>query len=210
MKVFVVYKEARVTLEVTLKQTVAELRETVRDIFQIGPDEGPTGSEEQETLRLTLTYAGADLNPKWFIADVGIVSGVTLRAVLREEVKASLLIHITFTGEVKEISQKIHFRSTPVSDIRSMASRLSGLPVGCFRLVSPAGAEMFDIHVLEVYNITLGDKVKLEVWDGWVDFLKAAFAGQVSTVTSLLSPDEVTTRYQCKVSCHVCTLFPDT
>jgi hypothetical protein len=199
MKVFIVYNDERVTLDVMPQQTVADLRETVRDIFQIGPDEAPPDCERQETYRLTLTYAGADLNPAWCLVDVGIVTGVTLRAVQRQEVKASLLINVTFTEEVMEVSQKIDFRTTRVADMRGLASRMSGLPVGCFRLLSPQGVEMFDIHVLEVYGMKMGDSVRLEVWDGWSDLLKAAFAGQVHVVTSLLSQDDVTARYQCKV-----------
>ena len=199
MKVFVVYNQERVTLDVALLETVGELIEIVRDVFQIGPDEGPAGSDEQEAIKLTLTYAGADLNPKWFLTDLGIQSGVTLRAVLREEIKASLRIFVVFTGETKEILEKINFHTATVADVRGRASKLSGLPVGCFRLLTAQGKEMFDIHILDVYGINLGDTLKLEVWDGWADFLKAAFAGQTNQVMASMSADEVTARYQCKV-----------
>ncbi len=40
-----------------------------------------------------------------------------------------------------------------------------------FRLVSPAGAEMFDCHVLDDYEIGVGAVIRAETWDGHNDFL---------------------------------------
>ena len=93
MRIFVVYGKERITVDVNDTQTVHDVKETVRDLLNMGPDEGPTGVEVQEKKILTLTYAGSELDCTWVFADIGITPLSTIKAALREEVNPSLYIY---------------------------------------------------------------------------------------------------------------------
>lgn len=70
MRVFVAYNSDRVSLEVHESDTVGEIREKVRDLFNIGPD----GSSI-----LTLRFYGGELKTTWLISDLGLVPGCSLK-----------------------------------------------------------------------------------------------------------------------------------
>jgi hypothetical protein len=167
MRLSVVYEGERVILDIVASEKVSDVRERVREAFQIGSDEGPTGGEMQERKILTLTFCGADLDHKWFIMDVGIPSGATIRAVLRDEIKPTVYIYIVFNDETVPVIQKINFITMTVAEFRGVASRKTGLPVGVFRLLNDQGREMYDCHALDDYGLDLGGTVTLEIWDGW-------------------------------------------
>ena len=59
MRVFVAYGHNRQSFDIETEEKVQDVRERVREAFEIGPDEGPAGVEMQEKKILTLTYAGA-------------------------------------------------------------------------------------------------------------------------------------------------------
>ena len=93
MRIFVVYGQERISVDVYDAQTVHDVKENVRELLNMGPDEGPTGVEVQEKKILTLTYAGSELENSWVFGDIGITPLSTVKAVLREEVKPSLYIY---------------------------------------------------------------------------------------------------------------------
>ncbi len=66
---------------------------------------------------------------------------------------------------------------------------------------------MYDFHTLQKYNVTLGDTVRLEVWDGWSDFLNLAIHGFASHVMQSLSPNDIEARFQLKVALHVAAFY---
>ncbi|ELU15121.1 hypothetical protein CAPTEDRAFT_53190, partial [Capitella teleta] len=207
MRLSVVYENERVILDMNAMERVSDVRERVRDAFGIGSDEGPTGGEMQERKILTLTYCGADLDHKWFITDVGIPSGASIRAVLREELKPTVYIYSVFNEEIVPVIQKINFLTMTAGEFRSIASRKTGLPVGVFRLLNHNGKEMFDCHSLDEYELDLGGTVTLEIWDGWTDFLNLAMMGFSSHVMDSLSSDESVSRYQMRVAMYIAAHF---
>ena len=71
-----------------------------------------------------------------------------------------------------------------------MVSSKTGLPVSVFRLCSPDGKEMFDLHTMEKYKITYGSSIQLHVWDGWGDLLGAATQGHTKKVYKNASSDD--------------------
>ena len=64
-----------------------------------------------------------------------------------------------------------------IEEMRSLASRKTGLPVGIFRLVTQGGKEMYDGHLLEDYGVDVGHTIFLENLDGWNEFLNLAVMG---------------------------------
>lgn len=207
MRVTVTYENQRHTLDICAMERVDDIRERVRDAFGIGSDEGPTGTDLQEKKILTLTYAGAELDNNWYFSDIGIASGATVKALLRDEIKPTIYIYSVFNDEIVPVIQKINFRTMTVGDFRGIASRKTGLPVGVFRLLNKHKQEMFDCHSLDEYDVELGSTVTLEVWDGWTDFLNLAIMGFATHMMDNLSTDEVTSRYQLKVALYVAAHF---
>ena len=45
MRIFVTGESDRITLDITEGDTVEQVREIIRDVMSLGPDEGPEGSE---------------------------------------------------------------------------------------------------------------------------------------------------------------------
>ena len=45
MRIFVTGELDRITLDITEGDTVEQVREIIRDVMSLGPDEGPEGSE---------------------------------------------------------------------------------------------------------------------------------------------------------------------
>ncbi|KAK2181759.1 hypothetical protein NP493_383g04075 [Ridgeia piscesae] len=207
MRIFVVYGQERISVDVYDAQTVHDVKENVRELLNMGPDEGPTGVEVQEKKILTLTYAGSELENSWVFGDIGITPLSTVKAVLREEVKPSLYIYSAFNDDMVPLLDKINFSTLTVSDFRALISRKVGLPVGVFRLLSEKGAEMFDFHTLYDYGVVLGSTVRLDTWDGWNDFLNLAVMGFSSHVMANLMADDAVAKYQMKVAMYMAAHF---
>ena len=210
MRIFVTYENDRITIDIPDGGTVQFVKEDIRDKFCIGPDEGPSGAEQQEKKILTLSYAGADLDPRWIFADIGILAGSTIKAVLKDEVKPSVFIYSVFNEEIVPIYEKIDFQTMTVSEFKGIVSRKTGLPVAIFRLINtqtPHGLEMYDCNKLDDYNIALGSTVRMETWDGWNDFLNLCIMGYASHVLAKLYTDEVIAKYQLKVALYIAAHF---
>ena len=136
MRLFITYRDERYQYDAKDQAAVRDIKETIREVFGIGPDEGPAGVDLQEKKLLTLTYAGSDLDDTWTVTDIGLLTGCTLKAVLRDQIKPTLFIHTMFNNKVLPLFDKINFHHTSVMQFRGMVSRKTGLPVGVFRMVS--------------------------------------------------------------------------
>ncbi len=143
----------------------------------------------------------------WVIHDIGLENGSTLRVILKENVKPTLSVLSAFNGERIDLVEKFDVFGFKVSDLRSIVSKKCGLPISVFRLVNNNGDEMYDFHTLQKYNVTLGDTMRLEVWDGWSDFLNLAIHGFASHVMQSLSPNDIEARFQLKVALHIAAFY---
>lgn len=117
MRIFVVYHGDRVTVDVGEYDTVEEVKALVRDTFSIGADQGPSGlegSEGQEHKVLTLHHQGADLDSNWVLADVGIASGSTVKAMMKNEITPILYIKATFNKEIYPILDQLSVQQLSV------------------------------------------------------------------------------------------------
>ena len=72
---------------------------------------------------------------------------------LRDMVKPSLYLYCGFSGRTLPLVTREIQRRTPVSTLRSLVVRSTGLPVGVFRLLTGTGAEMHDCNTLDMYGI---------------------------------------------------------
>ncbi|XP_071502628.1 uncharacterized protein [Diadema antillarum] len=199
LRIFVVYNKLRYTFDTDANETIASLRDRVCDTCQIDTRGGNNGEQKFVVLQ----YQGADLQDTWKLGDIGIVAGSTLRCFLREEITPKLFVYCAYNDEKVEILEEVRFETDYVAALRSIISRRVGLPVTVYRIVDSEGREMFDGNTLQLYDITFGCTVRLETYDGWNDFLRAASIGHTSHVFHNLSQDESISKFQTRVALFI-------
>ena len=207
MRVSISYKQRRENFVVAYKETIGELKERARKAFRIKPDEGPAGMELEDNQILALTYAGALLADYWTLEDFGIPNGATIRAVLRLEVKPSIFIYCAFNDETVPILGKVNILKTTGGTLRGLVSRQVGLPVTVFRICTADGQQIYDSNLLDNYGIKLKDTLKLDVWDGWKEFLNMCIMGFTRHVMMHLPTDDVIARFYQKVALYIAAHF---
>lgn len=78
-------KQARMSLEVTSRDTVASLKRAVAKAFRLQANARPCVDEESPSHRvLQLAFAGAVLDDSWRLADLHIGFGATINAYIEE------------------------------------------------------------------------------------------------------------------------------
>ncbi|XP_064620330.1 uncharacterized protein LOC135483395 isoform X2 [Lineus longissimus] len=202
MRIFVSFQEERCTMDIPHGKTVAEVKLMVQEKFFIQPNRIAVDGMDTEKNILVLSYAGAELGDDWILTDIGVSPGSTIHAYLKEELRPIVYIFCAYNQDLIQVLEKFKFMDTFISDLRAIASRKTGLPVGVFRLTKEE-KEMYDIHTLDMYDMSIGDTVNLETWDGWNDFLNLAAMGFTSHALTKLSADELVARYQMKVAMYI-------
>ena len=77
-----------------------------------------------------------------------------------------------------------HIQHEYLEEIRTLAAKKTGLPIGIFRLTTKKGTEMFDGHRLEEYGVDVGHTIHCENLDGWNEFINLAIMGFTPQVSS--------------------------
>lgn len=203
MLIFGVYESERVAIDVPIGSTVGEVKKMIQVRLHIFFDE----LVKQDKQVLVLSFAGSDLNDNWIFTDLGIVPGSTCKVCMREEVKPVLFVKCSHDGQVIEIMEDYFVEKLHVSDLRTMVSKKSGLPVCIFRLVSRTNLELFDQHELFDYGIECGDTVYMECWDGWTELINYSILGLTPSVMPLIVSEEIQQRFQLKVVIYIAAHF---
>ncbi|CAH1233760.1 ANKUB1 [Branchiostoma lanceolatum] len=151
MRIFVTFRRERLTVDVETGVTVGQMKREIRDKFSLVGDDGT-----HEKKFLVLTFAGSTLQDEWVFSDIGILPGSTIKCALREVDGPTLFVYTAFNGETVTFLDKINFVSGTVSDVRSLVTRRTGLPIGIYRLLAPGGKEMFDCNTLDFYKVIRG------------------------------------------------------
>ncbi|XP_002740884.1 protein ANKUB1-like [Saccoglossus kowalevskii] len=194
LRIFVSYEDRRHSLDVKPNDDVGSLKLKATEVFQLDTRGGQF---------VVLNYHGSDLADDWYLSDIGVSAGATLKVSVREDVKPKLYVYSVFNGETIEILDDIHPLQTTVAELKTLIVRRSGLPVSVFRVVTEDGTDMFDLNSLDTYGIEFGSTVRMLTWDGWNEFLKAASIGHTSEVTKHLSADEHVAKFQCRVALFI-------
>ncbi|XP_077996463.1 protein ANKUB1-like [Glandiceps talaboti] len=194
MRIFVAFEARRDSLDVKPTDDVANLKAQVTDIFQIDTRGGQF---------VVLNYHGSDLLDDWYLSDIGIHAGATLKVNVREELKPTLYVYSVFNDETIEILEDVNPITTTVAELKTFVVRRCGVPVTVFRLTTNDGVDLYDVNPLDKYNIELGSTVRMYTWDGWNEFLKAAMIGHTAEVLKTLAPDDMVAKYQCRVALFI-------
>ncbi|XP_019486253.1 PREDICTED: protein ANKUB1 isoform X1 [Hipposideros armiger] len=90
-----------------------------------------------------------------------------------------------------------------VSQLRTLIALRCGFPVSVFCLRTPSGLEMFDCNTLRDYQTDMGSTLRLDVWDGWKEFMMGCLLGQKLEVQRYLSNEGPVLKFQKRVALYI-------
>ncbi|XP_077966958.1 protein ANKUB1-like [Styela clava] len=219
MRVFVTFGGTRITVDIQPEDDVKLVKSIVEDKLLL-----ETHEDKKEGKVLDLIYGGASLQDDWILQDVGINSGTTIKCQLKMMQKPKLYVLLGYTDEVLEIMNDINPITTTFATIKSIISETLGLPVSAYRLCvfNPSLShgnpkkkeiekddfiEIFDCNTMENYGLEIGSTVKLEVWDGWSEFIKVALQGHEKRIDQFLSYGEDERHFQRRIALQIAAHF---
>ncbi|XP_054984192.1 protein ANKUB1 [Sorex araneus] len=198
MKIYVAFEGAFEAFDVSTDETVAAVKLMIKDRFHI-----PLSEDKRGRRCLELTHAGATLQDGWSLADVGISACATLKCSAKEEGQPVFSVFNTVTRQRMAIVGDAALVDDRVARLRTLVALRCGLPVGVFCLRTPAGLELYDCNRFQDYGLAPGTTLRLDVWDGWKEFLRGCVRGQTLKVQRYLSTEGPVLRYQKRVALYV-------
>ncbi|KAM7012538.1 protein ANKUB1-like [Tautogolabrus adspersus] len=179
-------------------QTVGAMKQMVKENFLVH-----FSDDKQIRQYLELSYGGAALQDGWALCDVGIRSGSVIQCLIKSEQRPLMRVFNAVTGKTFLIMGSNALLQMSVAGLKSVVSKQSGLPVSTFRLSTPAGVQLYDCNQLQDYAIEVGTTLRLDTWDGWVEFLQGCLMGHRLTVQSHLSEKKPVMRFQLQVALYI-------
>ncbi|XP_042521606.1 protein ANKUB1 [Dipodomys spectabilis] len=198
MRIFIAFEGSFEPFDVSADETVETVKLMIKDYFHI-----PLSEDKQGRRYLELVYAGAALRNSWSLADVGVSFCSTLKCFVKEEDKPVLYVFNAVTQETMPVLEDISLLDKKVSDLRTLVTGQCGLPVSVYCLRTPQGLEMYDRNTLRDYQTDLGTTLRLDVWDGWKEFLMGCLLGQKLRVQRYLSKEGPVLKYQRRVALYM-------
>ncbi|CAF4899300.1 unnamed protein product, partial [Rotaria sp. Silwood1] len=149
---------------------VKDLLEWITDRFQF-----ETGTGEFDNRRLSLIYDNTELQSDWFLNDIKIRFGATVKCAVIEDRIPDYRLFLPIRNETFDIfDSNLHPIETTILQLRIVASNRSGLPLSAFRLVNDKNNELFDHVRLSQYDIGYRATLTIQTWIGWSDFFTYA------------------------------------
>ncbi|XP_037380541.1 protein ANKUB1 [Talpa occidentalis] len=202
MRIFIAFDGSFEVFDVSADETVESVKLMIKDYFHI-----PLSEDKQGRRYLELMYAGAVLQDSWSLADVGISFCSTLKCFVKEEDKPTLYVFNAVTKETMPIMESMSLLDKKVSDLRTLLTLRCGFPVSVFCLRTPKGLEMYDCNTLRNYQTNIGTTLRLDVWDGWKEFLMGCLLGQKLRVQRYLSNEAPVLKYQKRVALYIAAFY---
>ena len=152
----------------TEKLIVKDLLGWIQQRFHFESSSGESGNR-----CLALSYDGTDLQPQWFLEDINIRFGATVKCVIKEGERRLFFLEwksnrfgdfleripdyrlfLPIRNETFDVfDSTLHPIETTILQLRIVASQKSGLPLSAFRLTTEQNTELFDHVRLSQYDI---------------------------------------------------------
>ncbi|XP_034738062.1 protein ANKUB1-like [Etheostoma cragini] len=201
MRVYICFEGSCEPFEVPPDQTVGAMKQMMKNNVLVQLSDG------MQQQYLELSYGGAALQDRWALCDVGITSGSAIRCLIKvlkhSEKRPVMRVFNAVTGQTVPIMRSEALPHVSVARLKTVVSMQSGLPVSTFRLSTPAGVQLYDCNQLQDYAIEVGTTLRLDTWDGWVEFLQGCLLGHKLTVQSHLSEKKLVMRFQLQVALYI-------
>ncbi|XP_049641476.1 protein ANKUB1 [Suncus etruscus] len=198
MRIYIAFEGSFEAFDVSTDETVAAVKLMIKNRFHL-----PLSEEKQGRQYLELTYAGASLRDSWSLADVGISFCSTIKCFVKEEDQAVLFIFNMVTRQRMVIVEGKALFNDKVSQLRTLVALRCGFPVGVFCLRTSDGLELYDCNFLRDYGLDPGTTLRLDVWDGWKEFLLGCLLGKKLQVQHFLSDERPVLKYQRRVALYI-------
>uniref|UniRef100_A0A5F8MPK3 Ankyrin repeat and ubiquitin domain containing 1 n=1 Tax=Mus musculus TaxID=10090 RepID=A0A5F8MPK3_MOUSE len=198
MRIFIAFEGSFEAFDVEAHTSVGAIKQMIKDYFHI-----PLSEDKQGRWYLELMYAGAALRNSWSLSDVGISFCSTLKCFVKKEDKPTLYVFNAVTQEMMPIMENMSLLDKKVSDLRMLVTLRCGFPVSVYCLRTPTGLEMYDCNTLKDYQTDIGTTLRLDVWDGWKEFLMGCLLGQKPKVQHYLSKEGPVLKYQKRVALYI-------
>ncbi|XP_040896325.1 protein ANKUB1-like [Toxotes jaculatrix] len=198
MRVFVYFEDSCEPFDIPPDQTVGAMKQLVKENFLV-----QLSDDKQAYHYLELSYGGAALQDSWALCDVGITSGSVIRCLIKSEQRPVMYVFNAVTGETLPVMGSHALLHVSVDRLKTVVSMQSGLPVSAFRLSMLTDVQLYDCNQLQDYAIEEGMTLRLDTWDGWVEFLQGCLLGHRLTVQSHLSEEKIVMRFQLRVALYI-------
>ncbi|KAM9848891.1 protein ANKUB1-like [Aulostomus maculatus] len=195
MRVLTCFEGSWESFDIPPDQTVRAIKQMVKDNFLV--------QFTNDNQYLELSYGGAVLQDSWALCDVGFKSGGAIHCLRKSEQKPVMSVFSAVTGEILPIMGSVSLLSMSVARLKTLVSVQSGLPVSTFRLSTPEGVQLYDCNRLQDYDISVGTMLRLDTWDGWVEYLQGCLLGHRLTVQIHLSEEMPVMRFQLRVALYI-------
>uniref|UniRef100_UPI00398F2F59 protein ANKUB1-like n=1 Tax=Pristiophorus japonicus TaxID=55135 RepID=UPI00398F2F59 len=202
MRIFIAFETFCEPFDILQEQTVLSVKLMIKHHFCLS-----LLDDKQGRRYLELVYAGAVLEDNWVLADVGITSCSTLKCLLKEEDKPVLYVFNALTRQTVPIMEKPQFLTATVAELKSLVSLKSGLPVSTFRLSTRGGTELYNCNKMDDYQLVIGSILRLDIWDGWKEFMTGCLLGHKHIIQRYLSEEERVAKFQQRVALHMAAHF---
>ncbi|XP_039984964.1 protein ANKUB1-like [Xiphias gladius] len=198
MRVFVYFDGSCEPFDILPEQTVGAMKQMVKENFLV-----QLSDDKQVWHYLELSYGGAALQDSWALCDVGITSGSAIRCLIKSERRPVMHVFNAVTGETLPVTGSEALLRMSVARLKTLLSVQSGLPVSTFRLSILTDVQLYDCNQLQDYAIEGGTALRMDTWDGWVEFLHGCLLGHRLTVQSHLSEEKLVMRFQLRVALYI-------
>ncbi|KAG8136036.1 hypothetical protein E2320_009006 [Naja naja] len=202
MRIFVAFEGLCESFDISPENTVQDIKLMIKDYFHV-----PLSEDKQGRRYLELIYAGAVLKDNWVLADVGITVSSSIKCVVKEEDKPIFYVYNPVTHERLPIMGRISLLSSKVSELKTLVTLKCGFPSSIYCLRTPEGREMFDCNTPNDYHLDIGTTLRLDVWNGWREFLTSCILGNKPKIQYYLSKEEPILRYQKRVALYMAAFF---
>ncbi|XP_057697787.1 protein ANKUB1-like isoform X1 [Corythoichthys intestinalis] len=200
MRIFVCFEDSWESFDISAGQTVGSFKQMVKESFLVQLTNG--------NQYLELNYGGAALQDCWALCDVGVRRGSTIKANIKIYQRPLVYVFNVVTGETLPVMDPSEIcQNMSVAQLKTAVSAQSGLPVCAFRLTTSAGVQLYDCNTLQDYAIAMGAKLRLDTWDGWVEYLQGCLLGHRATVQNHLSEERLVMRFQLRVALYIAAFF---
>ncbi|KAL6108062.1 ankub1 [Pungitius sinensis] len=197
MRIFICFEGSSTPIDVPPDQTVGAIKQMIKGNFMVQL------SNDKPQQYLELSYGGAVLQDSWALFDVGITSGRAIRCLIKTEQKPAMWVFNAVTGETLPVMGNEASLHMSVAHLKTVVSMQTGLPVSTFRLSTPAGVQLYDCNQLKDYAIKEGTTLRLDTWDGWVQYLRGCLRGHKLTVQGHLLENLPVMRFQLQVALYI-------
>ncbi|CAF1299160.1 unnamed protein product [Adineta ricciae] len=161
-------------------------------------------SGEMGNRRLSLMYNSTELQPHWFLEDVQIQFGATVRCMVKEDRIPDYRLFLPIRNETFDVFDSgMHPTETTVLQLRIVASHKSGLPLSAFRLITDKNTDLVDHIRLSQYDIDYRSTLTIQTWIGWSDFYTYTIKGYTKAVLKLLHSDELVRQYMMQLALYI-------